>query len=327
VNSGLIMVRVWNFMLPESGNHSFSIEGLGGGVRRVFLDNQEMEYKPGQLTFEGPGGALLRIKESADPSKTPRSVDKEAKWVLFVNEKQVEEAAPSGNGLRDLRSMAEGSYIIATGFDAEGVVQNACRRYKFMVDAVPHEVTVAHRECVWQVTLDGQLIDQQSHSLNDNNGCVDMKVPAAEGTYIPGKLSVSWVLKELKWSYSLTIGAVLVPASWTKAKGPTMHVVPPAIFSSAPTSNGPQAEAAATNNSGDANVAPESLPQGVSYDLETKTFQANIKDEKTKRYICLGEFASADAAHQKYLDALSRYAPEKQLAPEIIKTQTPTLLE
>jgi len=183
------------------------------------MGNQEMEYKPGQLTFEGPGGALLRIKESADPSKTPRSVDKEAKWVLFVNEKQVEEAAPSGNGLRDLRSMAEGSYIIATGFDAEGVVQNACRRYKFMVDAVPHEVTVAHRECVWQVTLDGQLIDQQSHSLNDNNGCVDMKVPAAEGTYIPGKLSVSWVLKELKWSYSLTIGAVLVPASWTKAKG------------------------------------------------------------------------------------------------------------
>merc|ERR1712188_203818 len=95
------------------------------------------------------------------------------------------------------------------------------------------------------------------------------------------------------------------------------HVVPPAIFSSAPTSNGPQAEAAATNNSGDANVAPESLPQGVSYDQETKTFQANIKDVKTRRYICLGEFASADAAHEKYLEALSRYSPDKHIAPNV----------
>eukprot|EP00746_Dinoflagellata_sp_MGD_P086735 gnl/MRDRNA2_/MRDRNA2_34356_c0_seq1.p1 gnl/MRDRNA2_/MRDRNA2_34356_c0~~gnl/MRDRNA2_/MRDRNA2_34356_c0_seq1.p1 ORF type:complete len:322 (+),score=57.51 gnl/MRDRNA2_/MRDRNA2_34356_c0_seq1:74-1039(+) len=49
-------------------------------------------------------------------------------------------------------------------------------------------------------------------------------------------------------------------------------------------------------------VAPESLPQGVSYDRETKSFQANI---------CIGDFASVDTAHQKYLEALSKYASEK----------------
>lgn len=311
------MVRVWNFVLPESGDHCFRIEGLAGGNRRAFLDNEEMEVRPGQETFAGPDGALLRIKECSDPSKTPRSVDKEAKWVLLVNERQVEEADPSGNGLRDLRSMAEGSYTIATGFDAEGVVQNACRKYKFLVDDVPHEVTVAHREFVWQVSLDGKLIDQQSHSLNDNNGNVEMNVPTAKGSNIPGRLTVTWALKELKWSYSLVVGEITVPASWTKAKGVTPDVIPPTISSGASTLAA--AEVAPATNSGDVDVAPESLPQGVSYDLETKTFQANIRDEKTKRYICLGEFASADAAHQKYLEALDRYAPEKQLVPEVPK--------
>jgi hypothetical protein len=312
------MVRVWNFVLPESGEHCFRIEGLangGSGDRRAFLDNQEMEVGPGQETFAGPEGALLRIKECTDPSKTP--VDKEAKWVLLVNERQVEEADASGNGLRDLRSMAEGSYTIATGFDAEGVFQNACRKYKFLVDGEPHEVTVAHRECVWQVSLDGKLIDQQSHSLGDNNGNVEMNVPTANGSHVPGRLSVTWVLKELKWSYCLCVGGVPVPASWTKAKGPAPHVVPPAISSGASVSDTADAQVTPGTGSGDADVVPESLPQGVSYDRETKTFQANIKDAKTKRYICLGEFASADTAHQKYLEALDRYAPEKQLAPQV----------
>jgi hypothetical protein len=302
------MVRVWNFVLPDSGNHVFRVEGLGAGLRRAFLDDQEVEVRPGQETFAGPGGALLRIKECGAPTQTPRSIDKEAKWVLLVNERQVEEVDPSGHGLRDLRSMPEGSYTIATGFDAEGVLQNACRKYKFYVDGAPHEVAVAHRECVWQVSLDGKLVDQQSHSLNDNSGTVEL--PS-----IKGRLSVTWVLKELKWSYCLTVAGVLVPASWTKAKGDTVGVVPPQISSGAPVSHA--ADPVPVANSADAEVVHDSLPQGVSYDKETKTFQANIKDDKTKRYICLGEFASADAAHQKYLEARSRYAPEKQIAPEV----------
>jgi len=311
------MVRVWNFVLPESGEHTFRIENIGMNLQRVYLDGNEMESRPGQESFAGPGGTLLRIKQCADQGKTPRSIDKEAKWTLLVNERQVEEAASTGNGLRDLRSMGEGSYTIATGFDAEGVVQNACRKYNFTVDSVPHEVTVAHRECVWQVSLDGQLIDQQSHTLNDNCGTVDMKVPGANGAIVPGRLQVDWMFADLKWGYVLTVGGMHVPASWTKAKGPTEGVVPPAIQSAAPAPVVAQPPAA---DSGSSDIAPEpeSLPQGVSYDRETKTFQANIKDAKTTRYICLGEFASASAAHQKYLEALSRYAPDKKLAPALV---------
>jgi len=58
--------------------------------------------------------------------------------------------------------------------------------------------------------------------------------------------------------------------------------------------------------------------QTMRNDRETATFQANIKDPKLKRYVFLGEFASVDAAHQKYLEALSRYAPDKQLAPALV---------
>ena len=39
-------------------------------------------------------------------------------------------AAPNGNGLRDLRTLPDGEYTIATGFDAANVVQNACRKFK-----------------------------------------------------------------------------------------------------------------------------------------------------------------------------------------------------
>lgn len=314
------MVRSWNFVLPESGEHSFRIEHIGSTAQRAFLDGKEIESRAGQESFAGPDACLLRIKKSADPCKTPRSVDAEANWILLVNERQVEEINPSGNGLRDLRSMGEGSYTIAIGFDAEGVVQNACRKYSFVVDTEPHEVTVAHRESVWQVSLDGKLVDQESHSLNENHGTAEFIVMAANGTQILAKLDMTWVLTELKWSYRLEVGGVPVPASWTKAKGAAVAVRPPTIFSGAhgtPAIAHPQ-DAAVSDASTQDVVALESLPQGVSYDKETKSFQANIKDAKSKRYVFLGEFASVEAAHQKYLEALTRYAPDKQLAPALV---------
>lgn len=334
------MVRVWNFVLPKSGQHSFRIENIGAQGQRVFLDGTELESRKDfwssrlQDSFIGPDGVTLKIQQSADQGKAPTSIDKEAKWVLLIDEVQVEEADPSGAALRDLRSMGEGSYIIATGFDAQGVIKHACRKYKFNVDSVPHELDVAHRECVWQVSLDGQLLDQHSHTLNDSFGTVDVKVPGANGAMVPCTLQVSWMLKELKWSYDLVVGGIHVPPYWTKAKGNTVGVAPPAIFSAAPahadTAPGtrgypsPTGTAPITETEAPArvikpdDVVPDILPQGVSYDRETNTFQANIKDAKTKRYICLGEFASADDAHQKYLEALPRYAPDKQLAPALV---------
>jgi hypothetical protein len=312
------MVRSWNFVLPETGEHSFRVENIGGTSQRVFVDGHEMESRPGQESFAGPDGCLLRIKQCADPCKTPRSVDKEAKWALLVNERQVEEVDPTGNGLRDLRSMGEGSYTIAVDFDAEGVVQNACRKYSFIVDGEPHEVTLAHREKVWQVTLDGKLVDQESHTLNENNGTAEFVVMAPDGVPVPGRIDMTWVLTELKWSYKLVVGGMHVPASWIKAKGAAVGVAPPHIFSNAPGTQAVEESQESQTAAQNEEVVPQSLPQGVSYDKDTKSYQANIKDVNTKRYVFLGEFASVEAAHQKYLEALTRYAPDKKLAPALV---------
>jgi hypothetical protein len=56
----------------------------------------------------------------------------------------------------------------------------------------------------------------------------------------------------------------------------------------------------------------------VSYDCETKTYQANIFDSKMKRYVFLGEFPSVELARKKYVEALDRFAPDKKLAPALV---------
>jgi hypothetical protein len=55
------MVRVWNFVLPESGEHSFRVENIGVLGQRVFLDGTELESQQNQDSFIGPDGVTLRI--------------------------------------------------------------------------------------------------------------------------------------------------------------------------------------------------------------------------------------------------------------------------
>jgi len=305
------MGRSWNFLLPQTGAHSFRVENIGDSSQRVYLDGHEMKSDPGQKSFTGPDGSLLRI----DPTGK-----------LLVNDWQVEEVDPTGKGLRDLRSMGEGSYTIAVDFDAEGVLKKSpCRKYSFTVDGEPHEVALAHHECVWQVTLDDKLVDQDSHMANETRGSAVFVVMAPNGVQVPCKFDMIW--ERLKWSYKLVVQGMPVPASWTRATGAAVGVAPTKIFSVAiPISSGspgtqdaeesPEPSIAASSSNEE--MVPESLPQGVSYDKETKTYQANIKDINTKRYVFLGEFGSLEAAHKKYLEALSKYAPDKRLAPALV---------
>lgn len=320
------MVRVWKFLLPDTGEHTFQVENLGQPGMKVTLDGIAQECRDGQTSFSGPSGSLLRLKQAAK-GKTPRGSD--ATWTLMVNERIVEEMNAKGQGLRDLRSMGEGSYTIATGFSSQGMEDNACRKFQFLIDSDLHEVVVAHKECIWQVALDGALIEQEAHSLNDSEGKVHFEVPNPGGPQIIGILSMSWKMKDFRWEYNLSVGGIPVPASWTKVRGPTTGVPPPSIPSGKliPASASVPAVAAPSYNtspppvpypSGDKeNQCPEFLPQGVSYDREARAFQANIKDPKSNRFIFLGEFATPEAAHEKYKEALARYAPDKRMAPPI----------
>jgi len=309
--------QIWNFVLPESGEHTFHAVALGTSSQRVFLDNVELQSEGKQRTFEGPDGTTLWLKTDG----LPISMDKGAHWILLVNGCMVEEAT-RGNGLRDLRSLHDGEYTISTGFDAGNVVQNACRKFKFLLDGNLHEVIVAHQECLWQVALDGKLVDQECHALKENSGRAEFKVVAATGEKVPARLEMTWSLIDMRWAYDLQVGGVSVPAYWNKVKGFVAGIAPPTIFSvtAGPGTlpeNPPQAIVVESdsNEKQPQRKTEESLPRGVSYDWQTKTYQANIRDSKTKRYTCLGEFPSAELAHKKYLEALNRF--DKKPAPAL----------
>jgi hypothetical protein len=175
------------------------------------------------------------------------------------------------------------------------------------------------------VSLDGKLVDQERHALEENSGRAEFKVDAGCGVKVPARLEMKWILTEMRWAYNLQVGGETVPAYWNKVKGFVSGVAVPDIGSA---TTGPLAENPFQNvlsepiseletNRKDKPV--ESLPQGVSYDRETKTYQANIKDPKTKRYVFLGEFASAELAHNKYIEALDRFSPEKKLSLTLLK--------
>jgi hypothetical protein len=219
--------QIWDFVLPESGAHRLHVVALGTPNQRVFLDDVELESRASKTTFETPGGAVLRLKQSTDPQAT----DKDSRWTLLVNECMVEKASVSGNGLRDLRGLPDGEYTIANGFDAGNVVQNACRKFKFFLDGEQHEVSVAHKECVWQVSLNGKLVDQESHRLKENFGRAEFGVLDANGVKVPAFLEMSWILKDMKWAYHLQVRGITVPAYWNKVNGFVDDIVAPTIFS------------------------------------------------------------------------------------------------
>lgn len=62
---------------------------------------------------------------------------------------------------------------------------------------------------------------------------------------------------------------------------------------------------------------PDALPQGVSFDSESGAYQATVRASKTGRFVFLGGFSTPAEAHQKYLEALPIYCPEKRVLPPI----------
>jgi len=325
------MVRVWQFLLPESGEHVLTLNRYG--KKKVTLDGTELEFREGQTVFAGPDGALLRLK---------REQDDKGPWTLLVNERKVEEAGKSGEGLRDLRSMTEGSYTIASGFSAKGVLlrRHLCRKFRFLVGGTPHQVLLGNKDRTWQVAFDDVMVDQEKYSILDSAVVVEFTIPATDGTMLPACLEITWSMISFAWQARLRIGDIDVPLSWSKMRGRVRKVVPPEVFSGAsaglmaPVFSDAQIDLASEEEEDDdttgsdvmeedeaenqrLSVVLESLPQGVSYDRESEAFQANIRDSKTGRFIFLGEFATPERAHQAYLEALPRYNPDKALVPAV----------
>merc|ERR1712194_290552 len=102
------------------------------------------------FTFTGPDECLMELKCNR---KT---------WSLLVNGLMVEEygAIRKGGGdqsLRQLRSMPEGSYMIAPTFDAGVLDLHIIRKWRCVACGEVHEIQLAHAQS-WQVVVDGALI-------------------------------------------------------------------------------------------------------------------------------------------------------------------------
>eukprot|EP00928_Gymnodinium_smaydae_P096669 TRINITY_DN8589_c1_g10_i1.p1 TRINITY_DN8589_c1_g10~~TRINITY_DN8589_c1_g10_i1.p1 ORF type:complete len:322 (+),score=32.63 TRINITY_DN8589_c1_g10_i1:68-1033(+) len=318
------MVRVWKFLDPSSGEHTVRVKGIGTSRQEVSLDGTKLPACAGQTTFAGPDAMLLQLKRVADP-KPFFSLRARSHWALYVNERLVEEAGSSRDSLRDFRNMPDGSYTIATGFFTTGVKRHACRKFKFFLDDKPRSILVAYKDRCWQVLVDGELIDRESRGLLDISGTIEFEVPVgASDVRVPARLEISWSIKELTWKYHLVVASEVVPATWTSYSGRLRTVTPAKIYSGQPLEPGDHtcsedddeedAEEAEVEDQKE-NQSPSALPQGVSYDAEARAYQATIMDPSTKRFVFLGEFGSPEAAHERYLEALARYSPEKKLAP------------
>lgn len=324
------MVRIWHFVVPGSGEHTLKAEKIGTSKQKVFLDGTELESQEGQTVFHTPEGTLLRLKHTPEH---PRS------WTLLVDERPVEEIGGNGEGLRDLRNMAEGSYTIATGFNAIGIIKrkNICRKFRFRIAGVPHSVVVAHQDRMWQVAYDAEMVDQERYSFLDSAVQVEFTIPGPDGCSLLARLEIVWNLMTLSWTHRLHIGDVRVPACWMKTMGLLRKVKHPEVFPGwltvssdsqiqlAEEEEAEESEDVADEDEisteledvGKDDISLESLPQGVSFDRESNSFQASIRDPKTGRFIFLGEFASPERAHQMYLEALPRYNPDKVIAPTV----------
>jgi len=121
----------WKFSVPGGGTHQLRVKSIGLSDQEVFIDATPVAAPPGTLTFTGPAGTLLELRETDGGS-----------WALFLDGALVEDVYGPGG--------ADGSQA--------GVLAEAF--WKFSApDLSLHEVRVTNVGDVGQsVFIDGDLI-------------------------------------------------------------------------------------------------------------------------------------------------------------------------
>lgn len=300
--------KIWNFLIPGLGGQEIRADNLGQADQAVFVNGEPQALSTGpagekQLVFTGPGGSFVEIKRHEKTGAFNLLIDG-----IIVEEQFDVNRRKGDQSLRELRSKPDGSYMIQTEIDVSHVEMNYVRRFWFCANGARHEVAVAHSEWVWQVVYDGKLVDRLSHLKNENNAQADFVVDAAPGQPVRACLVMEWNDKKWLWSYALNVNGVDIPMAWARVGG---YVSPPPelpVILAAPEAAPPVApveEVAAPS-------IPDSLPQGVSYDSTTRSYQANIRSSAGK-FVFLGEFATPDEAHRRYLEAIPIHCPDKRV--------------
>jgi len=310
--------RVWNFLLPSTGQHQLRVEQLGSLGQLVFIDGDQQPMREA-LLFTGPENSLLELRKGS-----------RGQWSLLVNGLTVEDYheghRPSGDeSLRELRGKPDGSYLISTEFAAANLSSlHVIRIFRFMARGAVHEVQVSHKECIWQVIFDGRVVERAVHKLKDNNSEVSFRLEVDSGQRLDAVLKMTWNSLAMVWRYTLTVQGVEIPLYWSKGKGdivPAPELCEVLAAEGLPTPSAPpEAELSqvAEDQPVPESVAPteQLLPQGVSFDALGGSYQATIRS-KTGKFVFLGEFTTPEEAHRCYLEALPAHCPDKILAPQV----------
>lgn len=293
-------------------------DNLGKPIQQVFVDGVAQTLREAQVVFSGPQDSLFEL----------RLQDKQ--WVLAVNGTIVEDLNPSrasgDESLRALRSRPDGAYLIQPHFDAGELDLNIVRKFNFIAHGRVHEVSVAHSCFKWQVLCNGNVIDQVAHKRSDSSGEVVFDIEVAPREKVHATFSMTWENAKWQCQYDLKVrtegisGSHIqrVPFSWSSVGGEVAGLEPLVIVQSEDLGQpGVTSEPVRVQQvEPPEDELPQNLPQGVSFDSATGSYQANIR-ATTGRFIFLGEFSSPEQAHQRYLEAVPVHCPGKQLAPDL----------
>lgn len=284
--------------------------------QKVFIDGDLQPHRQ-SLIYSGPGDTLLEFRQQ------------DGRWQLLVNgnivEDYIEGRRKSGDDtLRGLRSKAEGSYLISTELKAPSFDGEVVRRFRFIANGHTHEVRVAHRECIWQIDCDGNVVDRITHRLKEDVGQSSFELKAHNGEKLKAMLHMTWQSDKLRWKYTLNVNAKEVPHCWSKVEGdlgvadkdlPVVSIMSARDFleeAEVETEAVPAEIQEQRKTTSDKEM--QEMPQGVSFDSTSGTYQAHIR-LTSGRFTFLGEFRTAEEAHQRYLEALPVYRPDRVTQP------------
>lgn len=316
-NPNAVAPVLWKFDVPGLGQHQLRIKNLGEDSQEVTIDGAPVEAPPGTTTFTGPGACLLQVSRGGvegwvlhvDGVYCPQSVSSCApvttskNWEFDLPNSGVHRVNAVNLGLTGHQVYIDGVPLAApegttTFTGPEGVLlqfQYNGEAWSLYVDGVQlpdmHSSSLtAPADALWNFAmLDPSKTFSSMHQMRviaigaaGQEVYLDQQlVPAPEGTSIftgPGGCLLSFKLSGGSWM--LEVDGVDVESHNAAILRSGVPSAPPGV-------RDPVAPATMT-----------SLPPGVSLDMATGKYTANIRMHG--RFVNLGEFSTPEEASNRY---------------------------
>jgi len=300
-------VAWWKFPVQGMGTHHVRVTDIGTAEQTVFLDGTPLDAPPGTMTFTGPAASLLELQQ------------RDNRWVLVVDGGSVfHQHNPNADPSSPL--LVWNFSLPSTGSHQLRVANMGASGQEIYLDntliPAPEGTTtftgpagalleLRRQGSEWILLVDGVLVE--AGGSGQTGGFFE-----AGWTFfspITGQAHQVRVANIGRTGQEFSIDGVVLPApdGTTTFTGPggALLEIRPAGHAWSLFVDGIAVEdfnARASTQPGQRVAVDTSiLPQGVSYDAESKVYKANIKVGGKFRF--LGDFPTAQEAHERYLKA------------------------